>query len=227
MGLNLLIKLSENDKRIIIALCLAIIIVFVLIGLLGSLVIRTMKWQGKKCDELINEVVINRIVTTPKELKSYARKKNSRCFIKQAWIPIVLIATGVLLLIIHNAAFNNWSYNPFSTGDGFGSLFFVWDFGDANSYHSFFGIKLLYKWPPLINSPHFETKAIFAYIAIPCMIVGAVWYFVAAQAYLARTIRAHKLARTVFDKSLDNYNQNTPIQNTPIQEVNTGSDTEQ
>ena len=59
------------------------------------------------------------------------------------------------------------------------------------------------------------------------MIVGAVWYFVAAQAYLARTIRAHKLARTVFDKSLDNYNQNTPIQNTPIQEVNTGSNTEQ
>ena len=101
MGTLFLIKLSENDKRIIIALLFAIIILFVLIGLLGSLVIRIMKWQGKKCDELINGVVINRIVTTPHQLKAYARKKNSRYFIKQAWIPVILITVGTLVLVIH------------------------------------------------------------------------------------------------------------------------------
>ena len=46
----ILVQLSENDKRIIIAICLVLILVFVLIGLLGSLIIRTMKWQAKKCD---------------------------------------------------------------------------------------------------------------------------------------------------------------------------------
>ena len=70
MSTLFLIKLSENDRRIIIALLFAIIILFVLIGLLGSLVVRIMKWQGKKCDALINEVVVNRIVTTPRQLKS-------------------------------------------------------------------------------------------------------------------------------------------------------------
>lgn len=212
MNLNFLIKLSENDKRIIIAFFLAIIIIFVLFGLFGSLIIRTMKWQGKKCDELVNEVVINKIITTPSQLRKYARKKNRRCFLKQAWIPVALIVLGVLSIIIHNAATNNWSYNPFNKDDGFGTLLFVWDFGNADSYTKVFGLTLLKEWPPLVNTPHFEVKALVSYFAIPALFIGGIWYIVAAQSYLARTIRAYKLARTIFDKNLDNYNQNTPIQ---------------
>ena len=67
-----LIQFTENDKRIIFALLIVIILVFVLIGLLGSLVVRTMKWQGKKCDTLVSDVVTNRIVTTPHQLRKYA-----------------------------------------------------------------------------------------------------------------------------------------------------------
>ena len=44
------------------------------------------------------------------------------------------------------------------------------------------------------------------------MVVGGTWYVVAAQAYLARTIRAIKLSKKVFEKSLDNFDQNTPPQ---------------
>ena len=215
MSTLFLIKLSENDKRIIIALLFAIIILFVLIGLLGSLVVRIMKWQGKKCDALINEVVVNRIVTTPRQLKSYARKKNSRYFIKQAWVPVILISIGAILLVIHNAVFKNWKYNPFNTNDGFGTLLFAWDFGHIFTKPET-GTGILVNWPKLINEPHFESKALFSYFIVPCFVVGGLWYFFFAQGYLARTMRAHKLAKTVFDKSLDNYNQNTPIQ-----EVNT------
>ena len=64
----ILVQLTENDKRIIIALCLIIILLFVLIGLIGSLIIRVMKWQGKKCYTLVSDVVTNRIVTTPHQL---------------------------------------------------------------------------------------------------------------------------------------------------------------
>lgn len=215
MSTLFLIKLSENDRRIIIALLFAIIILFVLIGLLGSLVVRIMKWQGKKCDALINEVVVDRIVTTPRQLKSYARKKNSRYFIKQAWVPVLLISIGAILLVIHNAVFKNWKYNPFNTNDGFGTLLFAWDFGHIFTKPET-GTGILINWPKLINEPHFESKALFSYFIVPCFIVGGLWYFFIAQGYLARTMRAHKLAKTVFDKSLDNYNQNTPLQ-----EVNT------
>ena len=41
--------------------------------------------------------------------------------------------------------------------------------------------------------------------------MGAGWYLVVAQAYLARTIRAYKLSKQVFEKSLEGFNQNTPV----------------
>jgi len=215
MDLAFLIKLSDNDKHIIIAVLFAIIIIFVLVGLLGSVIARVMKWQGKKCDELINEVVINRIVTTPKQLKAYAFKKNNRQFIKQAWIPVVIIIVGFLLLIIRNAVFHNWSYNPFNKDDGFGTVLFVWDFSKGDSYTCILNLGIFkIMWPPLVNEPHFVAEATFSYFIVPCFVIGGVWYIIAAQSYLARWLRAHRLAKTVFDKSLDNYNQNTPIQET-------------
>lgn len=211
-----LLKLSENDKRIIIAICLVIILLFVLIGVVGSIVVRTMKWQSKKCDTLVSDVVVNRIVTTPHQLRVYARKKNIRYFIKQAWIPILLILIGVLIIIIHNAVTKNWSYNPFNIEDGFGSLLFVWDFKDPDSYTKVFGITVMASWPPLANEPHFVVEALASYFAVPLVIVGACWYLVVAQAYLARTLRAYKLSKQVFEKSLDGFNQNTPINPQPM-----------
>ena len=209
MDLVLLIKLTENDKRFIIALCLVIILVFVLIGLIGALVVRTMKWQAKKCDTLVSDVVTNHIITTPHQLRVYAHKKNIRYFLKQAWIPLIIVLVGVILLVIHNAVNNNWAYNPFNLDDGFGTLLFAWDFSTIITTPEN-GVGLLLNWPAQINAPHFVVEAIYSYIAVPCLIVGGIWYLVSAQAYLARTIRAHKLAKTIFEKSLDNFNQNTP-----------------
>ena len=206
-----LIQLTENDKRIIFALCIAIILLFVVIGLLGSLVVRTMKWQSKKCDTLVSDVVTNHIITTPHQLRVYARKKNRRHFLKQAWIPMILMIVGVLIIVIRDAVLNNWAYNPFNINDGFGTLLFIWklDYNNPDNYTIIFGVKILAKWI-LINEPHFEVSALCAYIAVPLAVVGALWYLVAAQAYLARTLRAYKLSKTVFEKSLEGFNQNTP-----------------
>ena len=206
----LLLKLSENDKRIIIAVFLILILVFVLIGLIGSLIVRTMKWQAKKCDTLVSDVVTYHIVTTPLQLRLYARKKNSRYFIKQAWIPIVLIIIGVLIIIIRNAVKQDWSYNPFNINDGFGTLFFIWDFQNAPRT-TVFGVTLISDWPRFANEPHLEAAAIPSYFAIPMILVGGCWYLVAAQAYLARTIRAYHLSKKVFEKSLEGFNQNTQV----------------
>ena len=168
-----------------------------------------MKWQAKKCDTLVSDVVTNHVVTTPLQLRLYARKKNSRYFIKQAWIPIILVIAGVLIIVIRDAVKQDWSYNPFNINDGFGTLFFVWDFKNAPQT-TIFGFTIISDWPPFANEPHFEAEALVSYIAVPLLIVGACWYLVAAQAYLARTIRAYHLSKKVFEKSLDNFDQNTP-----------------
>jgi len=227
MNPTLLIKLTENDKRVVIALLFAIILIFVIIGLLGSLIVRTMKWQGKKCDTLVSDVVTNHIVKTPRQLRKYAAKKNARYFIKQAWIPIIILLIGAATICIRNAITKDWSYDILNYnngtinegGTGFGTLLFIWDFKDESSYTTIFGLRLLAKWPPLINEPHFSVDAIWCYVYMTCMVVGGTWYVIAAQAYLARTIRAIKLSKKVFEKSLDNFDQNTPPQqpNNPAQ----------
>ena len=220
MNPNVLIKLTENDKRVIIALLFAIILLFVIIGLLGSLIVRTMKWQGKKCDTLVSDVVTNHIVKTPHQLRKYAAKKNIRHFLKQAWIPIIIILVGVATICIRNAIVKDWSYDILNFnngtknegGTGIGTLLFIWDFKDESAYTTIWGIKVLASWPPLINEPHFSVDAIWCYAYIACMVVGGTWYVIAAQAYLARTIRAIKLSKKVFEKSLENFDQNTPPQ---------------
>ena len=70
-------------------------------------------------------------------------------------------------------------------------------------------MKILAKFV-LVNEPHFVTEAICAYIAVPLVVIGGIWYLVAAQAYLARTIRSWTLSKSVFEKSLEGFNQNTP-----------------
>ena len=210
MNLRFLITLSENDQRVLIAFIFAIVLLFVLIGLLGSLIVRTMKWQGKKCDTLVSDVVTNRIVTTPHQLRKYAAKKNARHFIKQAWIPIIIITIGVGVLLIRNSIVKDWTYDPFNKDTGFGTLLFMWDFANEEYYTTIFGMRLLAKWPALINQPHFVVEAIWCYVHISCLVVGGLWYIVAAQSYLARTIRSFTLSKTVFEKSLDGFDQNSP-----------------
>ena len=215
----MMLKITENDKRVIVALLFIIIILFVVIGLLGSLIVRTMKWQSKKCDTLVSDVVTNHIVTTPHQLRRYAAKKNIRHFIKQAWIPIIIIIAGVGTLLIRDAVKNDWSYNPFNIDTGVGSLLFIWDFSKViTTPEGAIGITI--SAPTLINQPHFEPEAIVAYVSVSLMLVGGLWYIVAAQAYLARTLRAIKLSKKVFEKSLENFDQNTPV-NPPQQDSNT------
>ena len=45
------------------------------------------------------------------------------------------------------------------------------------------------------------------------IIGGGLWYLVAAQSYLARTIRAIKLSKSVFSSNLENFSlNNVPIE---------------
>ena len=215
----LLIKLSENEKRVIIALLIVFILIFVLIGLLGSLVVKTMKYQGKKMDNLVSDVVTTRVITTKKKFFPYARKKNRLQFFKQSYFPIILLTIGLAILLIFEAT-HGFKYNPFNTDDGFGTLFYTFNLSNKEAYTTkIFGLTVISSWPPIATEPHFVWKAWAAYLSLPIILVGGLWYLVTAQCYLARTIRMYKLASTIFDKSLEGFNQNTPMNTNPMQKV--------
>ena len=213
MDINLLIALSENDKRLILALLLVIILLFVLIGYIGLLITRVMRWQGKKLDTLVADVVVTRVITTKRHFRRYARIKNWRLFFKQSAIAMAIIITAVLFLVIRNAITKDWSYNVMNKENGFSTLLFLWDFNNPEYYTKVFGIKVLAKWPGLINKPHFVADAWVSYVFVPLITIGGCWYLWSLQSLIARTIRMYKLADTAFEKSLDGFNQTVAMNN--------------
>ena len=202
-----LVSLSENDKRLILALFLVLILVFVLIGYIGFLITRLMKWQGKKLDTLVADPVVTRVITDKKHFIRYARKKNWRLFLKQSYIAILILLTGSLVLIIRDAICRDFAYNVFEYHKtGFGTILFLWDFSVCFKRE---GASVLVSWPKLINQPHFEVNAIVSYIFVTCLIVGGVWYLIALQSLISRTIRMYQLSSSAFEKTLEGFNQNT------------------
>ena len=218
--MNLLISLSETDKRVIFVLLLLIIITLVIFGYIGLLITRVMRWQGRRVDQFTHDVVVTKVIDNKKDFVKYARKKNWVWFFKQAWKPLIIILLAFILLVIHNAVTRDWSYDVFDhEKTGFGTLLFIWDFNDPDIYKEFFGIKLIADWPPIISTPHWEWDAWCSYIFVPAVFIGGSWYLIALQCVVARTIRIYQLKHSVFDKSLENYNQNDP-NNIPLQQNN-------
>lgn len=210
--ISLFISLSENDKRLIFALVLVIIFLIAIIAILGAIVVSIMKWQSKKLDALVGDALYTRVVTDKKHFISYARKKNWRCFFKQAWIPAVIMLFGTLVLLIRNIACHDFSYNVFDyKTQGISTWFFVFDFEHIDKYTvTLFGwITVLKEWPALISSPHWSMEAWASYIFCPCMLVGGLWYLWTIQCLLSRTIRMYRKSRTMFDHNLDDFNVHT------------------
>ncbi len=203
--MNILISLSENDKRLIFALLLILILVFVLIGYIGYIITRIMKWQGKKLDHIVADPVLTRVITDKKHFKRYARKKNWRLFFKQSYIAVLILLVGSLVLLFRNIFANDFSYDVFGhKTTGFGTILFVWDFSNCIKFTN--GSMML-NWPQLINTPHLVAEAWASYIFVICLIIGGTWYLIALQAVISRTIRMYRLSTSAFEKTLEGFNQ--------------------
>ena len=207
MNLITLISLSDKDKRVILIFFLLLIVTIAFIAVIGAIITRVMRWQGKRMDDLTHDVVVTNVVNNKKDFLRYARIKNYYTFVKQSWKPLAVLFVTALVLIIHNSV-SGWDYDLLDfEKTGFNSLFFVWDFSDPEIFHTFFGIKLICDWPPIINYPHFSIDAWASYIFFFGMLIGGSWYLVTLQCVIARTIRMYQLYYDLYRKSLDGFNK--------------------
>ena len=205
--LKILFKLTENDKRVILAILLLVILVFVIIGFIGSIIVRVMKYQGKKLDTMCHDAVVAKVIKDEKHFKRYARMKNRRAFIKESKIPLLIILLTVGAYFLTCLIRKEWFYDIIDyEKTGIGTLFYIWDFSDC--YSKFFGINLLSRWPTsTINTPHFEIDAIASYAIWLFGLVGGIWYLITVQRFISRLFRIHHLANSIYSKSLENYNK--------------------
>ena len=214
-----LISLSEGDKRLIFSLLLILIVVVVFVALLGYALTRLMKWQAKKMDTLIHDVVVYKVITDKKHLIKYGRVKNWAFFFKQSYIPLIIILVGLVVILIRNGVTNDWNYHIFSIENGFGTIFWTW-----KASGSFTGGEYdLVRFQKIVldNTPHFVGAAWASYIAVPCFLAGGAWYLVSAMSLLARTFKLYKRSKEVFEKSLDGFNQ------TKAEDTNINTETSQ
>ncbi len=205
-----LIKLTENDKRLIIVLLLLVILLFVIIGYISLLVKKIMNHQGSKADEMLKNVVNAKLFDNEKAFVKFGIKKNVRVFFKEARIPFCIIAGGFLFLLLYCLFSGNWHPGIFSRETGFASLFpklKPWPTA------KFFGITLVNGWPEVAEHAALKAAAWYSYILVPVEIVGIVWFLFCTQAYIARSLRIYKIARGIYRKKLDEQPANpTPSQ---------------
>ena len=192
-------KMSEDTKRVIILIFLIFILFFVIVGALYVLVKNIMKKQGSKADEMLSSVVNAGYFTKEKDLIRFGIRKNARVFYKQAVVPFLIFAGSWLAYLLFCMFSGKWGYNPFNRVDGFGTILF--QYGPWQKA-KFFGIKLISGFPPVIAKPHLVGAAWFSYIFVPVMLVGAVWFLLTTQSYIARSIRIRQIGRGIFRKKL-------------------------
>ncbi len=206
--LTVLAGMSENTKRLIFAIVFIVILIPVLLGYIGMWITKVMRWQGKKMDTLVHDVVVTKVITDKDHLKKYGSKKNLVYFFKQSWIPFIIMLAAVLILIITDACVEEgFSYNPFNWQDGIGSLFWHWDWHSEDIWVTVWGMRIIGSWPPLIASPHLVGKAVGSYLFLISGSVGIVYWLVAVQCYISRWWRLRHLCNSLFSKSLEGYQQ--------------------
>ena len=193
------IKLSENTKKALIILFLVFIILFVLVGYISLAVQGVMKRQGSKADAMLNNVVKAEYFEKEKPFRRFAWKKNIKVFFLEARIPFLILLVAWFTYLLYCLFTAKWGYNPLNRTDGFGTLFF-----ELSSWprEKFFGINLISGWPEVITKPHFEVTAIFSYLFVPANLVGGLWFLYCTQAYIARSLRIGKIARSIYRKKL-------------------------
>ncbi len=208
-----LIKLTENDKRVLIALCLVVILLFVLIGYIVLIVKKIMKRQGKVVDTYMYDMVKLKVVKDTKHFRKVAHTKSLRYFYKKSWIPLLLMLISFLIVLVFCLITNETSSFLFSIDKGFRSLFFIYNWKEIPR-HNFFGLNIPCDWPSLEHSPTFlynDIHAWISYISVPLFFIGLIWYLIEIQALIARTYRILKMSKDVYAKNLEKLAEDNDI----------------
>lgn len=208
MYINFLIQLTEKDKRILVALFIVLILLFVLIAYIAQGIKGLMKRYAKGIDGYMYSLCEAKLVTNPREFRNQVFKKETKVLYKNTrWILRVFILTTVAFLIYSFVArpSGEGEYVFSFVGDNIRTLFidFEWPKGE------FFGIKNFpVDWPYVSHwpSPSFTLPAIVSYVMLVVWTFTVFGLFGSTLKFIARMNRARSKSTQVFEKSLDDVN---------------------
>ena len=197
-----LIKLTENDKRVIIALCLILLLLIVIFGYIQKLVAHIMRKQGMKVDKMMYDIMRARVITSEKTFAKEASYKSHVYFVKKSWIPGLITTCFALALVLYAYFMHEFNFSFYTKA--FKDICFELDW----PYAPFFGMNLPCDWPTVVSSPDWSwsvDKYLSIFLTLGLVIAGT-FFLVEVQALIARRMRIHKLRRTYFEKNINKLN---------------------
>lgn len=203
---NFLIQLTEKDKRLLVALFIALIIIFVLIAYIGQGIKALMKRYSKGIDGYMHELCSAKLVTTPKQFRAQVFKKESKVlYASTRWIFRIFIVVTVAFVIYSCVAKPSGEGNPIFQyfGESIRGLFIDLDWPRGE----FFGIKNFpVDWPYVAKGVEikFTLPCIISYLTFVAWIFTFFGLFTSTLRFIARLNRAKHKSTEVFARSLDN-----------------------
>lgn len=201
--MNILVQITESDRRAITIILIIFLVLLLLLGLLGMLIRFINKKFAYRMDVEIHDAIRYGAITDKKTLMKYGRIKNWRVYYLEMLPAIIILAIGIVFWVAVSLITNGWDINHF---ERFSTVFFIFDWGNPENYANFFGITLLCRWPELLSTPYLVPDYWTSYVIVPIIVLGGIYFFVDTQAFLCRYFQLRKRCRTVFNKSLDGYN---------------------
>lgn len=202
--INFLIQLTEKDKRILIALFIALIILFVLIAYIGQGIKSLMKKYSKGIDGYMHSLCSAKLVTNPREFRKQVWKKETKVLYHNTrWIlRIFILFTGAFVaysLIVKPGG----EATPFAyVGEYLGKLFIEFEWPKAE----FFGIKNFpVDWPYVARKSEvvFSLPSIVSYVMLIVWVVTFFGLLSSTLKFIARIHRGIEKSTEVFTRSLD------------------------
>ncbi len=206
--LNLLVQLTEKDKRIIIALLIVFIIVFVLVAYIGNAIKALMRRYGKGIDGYMHELCTEGLVKKPSEFYAQVYKKETRrLYFSTKWVLRAFIVVFALFMIYAAAFKPSGAGQPLFlfARESLKDLKIVFDTPRGN----FFGFtNFPVGWPRIVEGPKpkWNLGSISTYIMMITTVVSVFGVTNATLKFMARLARARKKGKEVFSKSLDDAN---------------------
>ncbi len=203
---NFLIQLTEKDKRLLVALFIALIIIFVLIAYIGQGIKALMKRYSKGIDGYMHELCSAKLVTTPKQFRAQVFKKESKVlYASTRWVfRVFIVFTTAFIIYTCVAKPSGSGANLFKYfNDSVKGLFIDlnWPRGE------FFGIKNFpVDWPYVARGVEikFTLPCIISYLTFIAWIFTFFGLFTSTLRFIARINRARVKSVEVFSRSLDN-----------------------
>ena len=204
--LPMLIQLTEKDKRLLIALFILLIVIFVLIAYLANGIKAIMRRYAKGIDGYMHDLCKNGLVKDSKQFKIQVYKKETKVlYLNTRWaFRIGIVVTAALSIY-------GFVFKP--SGDGEKVFAFFSEAMNNLKIHwywpkgEFFGIKNFpIDWPEYVSgpSPKFNLPSIVTYLSVIAYVYVAFKLFTGALCFIARLNRARVKSVDVFTKSLDN-----------------------